>query len=92
MKFRQVTLYGARIRCAWDPERLREQHEIAILTGVTAQLGTQAQLGYAMDARLEYISPAYALFGFGQALYFSSQGLKCNPWVIGNHSECLVTH
>lgn len=40
---------------------------VAILTGITARLGKEAAIGYAMGARLEYIMIPLA-FGFGTAL------------------------
>jgi Na+-driven multidrug efflux pump len=40
---------------------------VAVLTGITGQLGPEAAIGYAMGARLEYILQPVA-FGFGTAI------------------------
>jgi Na+-driven multidrug efflux pump len=40
---------------------------VAVLTGIAGQLGSEAALGYAMGARLEYILQPVA-FGFGTAI------------------------
>jgi Na+-driven multidrug efflux pump len=61
---------------------------VVLLTGIAGRLGTQAAIGYAMGARLEYIliplgvgtlylqivGPIYGFYGLGIALHFAMQG------------------